>query len=275
MTPDRTVAFLGLPRTGKSTYLGALWLLVQDPAVPDIWEEDVTGDRSYIDSLAQQVANGDEIQRTNVETDQGMALSIGFGNLGVARLTIPDLSGEAVRELVEDRLCRKALAATLWQSEAVVLFVNPDHIDFPTPTNMAFPVPGQNASDSPLPEFAPENACTAAKLVELLENVVELRWKAWPIPIVVVVSAWDRVDQGLTPDIWLQMRLPGVSGFLETNPDLTTHQVFGVSAQGGRIPEEREHLLAKGDVSQRVFAFAGDGAQAQLFDPLRWALWQA
>ena len=31
-----TVGFLGFPRTGKSTYLGALWQLVQDPAEPSI-----------------------------------------------------------------------------------------------------------------------------------------------------------------------------------------------------------------------------------------------
>ena len=66
-----TVAFLGLPRTGKSTYLGALWQLAQDPAERTIVERDVVGDRSYLQTLGDQVARGVEIGRTEISSVEG------------------------------------------------------------------------------------------------------------------------------------------------------------------------------------------------------------
>lgn len=270
MTAERTVALLGLPRTGKSTFLGTLWLLVQDPSVAGIWEEDVSGDRSYVESLAQLVADGQEIERTNIESEQGLSLELGFADAGIVRMDIPDLSGEAVREVVEGRVWGRPLVDTLARSDSLMLFVNPDNVDFPMPANLAASASTKLQGEHEEQDFSPEKACTAAKLVELLENVVDRVWRKWPIPVAVVVSAWDRVDKDKTPSAWLQERLQGASAYLESNPDLTTFSVFGVSAQGGRLPEERAQLLDKGDVSKRVFAVAADGAPAELYDPLRW-----
>ena len=64
------LAFLGLPRTGKSTFLGALWALVQSPAETSVSETNFSGDRSYVQKLADQVARGEEIDRTDVDADR-------------------------------------------------------------------------------------------------------------------------------------------------------------------------------------------------------------
>lgn len=265
---------LGLPRTGKSTYLGALWRLVQDMEVPDIWEVDFTGARSRINMLADNVSNGIEMERTEVDTEEGFELEVGFTGDHSVRLDIPDLSGEATRELVEGRVWRKSLAGTLERANALMLFVHPDSIELPVPANFTGADESEDDGEPAEEElqFPVKDACTAAKLIELLENVINLRSDLWPIRIAVIVSAWDRVTGAHTPPAWLQGRLPGVAGMLTCNPDQVDATVFGVSAQGGRLPQDKEVLLAKGGVRQRVFADDPAGKRAGLWAPLRWAL---
>jgi hypothetical protein len=275
MSATKTVAMLGLPRTGKSTYIGALWLLVQSVLEPDLTEVNVFGDRTHIDELAQRVALGKEIERTPVDTDEGFQVEIAIEDRGSVLLDIPDLSGEAAREIVEDRKWRATLVDTLRQAEGLLLFVHPDKIDPPTPVNFGIAAAVDEKDQSPDDsDFDSEDACTAAKLVELLENVFELRSDAWPIPVAVIASAWDRVHGNPHPPQWLEERLPGVHGVLDANPGVVDAAVFGVSALGGHIPDGVEKLMEKGEAAQRLFAYGPDGSEAKLYDPLSWLLWR-
>lgn len=274
MNGERTIALLGLPRTGKSTYLGALWLLVQDPTFPDVWEKDVTGDRSHIQRLADLVGAGEEIPRTNVDSDQRMSLELGFQGRGSVRLDIPDLSGEAVRQVVEERVWHRALGETVVRSDALMIFLNPSQIAYPMPVvRIGSSGKGEPEQGGEEPRFVPEKACTSAKLVDFLENVADLRSDSWPLPVAVVVSAWDAVMAGLTPSQWLEKRVLGVASYLSANKDVVTASIFGVSAQGGELPKDKEQLLAKGDVSHRVFAVDSEGDSATLLSPVSSVVW--
>ena len=131
-----TVVFLGLPRTGKSTYLGTLWQLAQDPAEPTIVERDVTGDRSYLQKLGDQVARGEEIGRTEVSSVEGMRLTLGFEQ-GNVTVDVPDLGGETLRLLVEDRVWHPRLQDTITASNAMLLFLHPEKLELPMTIAMA------------------------------------------------------------------------------------------------------------------------------------------
>ena len=50
--------------------------------------------------------------------------------------------------------------------------------------------------------------------------------------------------------------------------------LYGVSAQGGTLPDQRDELLARGSVRNRVYARNANGAEVPVTDPLRWALWK-
>jgi hypothetical protein len=274
VSETRTIAMLGLPRTGKSTYLGALWRLVQDVEVPEIREIDFAGDRSRINMLADRVSNGIEIERTEVDTEEGFELEVSFEGGWNARLDIPDLAGEASRELVEERVWRLSLARTLERADGIMLFVHPDKIDAPVPANFTGADDdddGTVADEQEEPKFTVKDACTAAKLIELLENVIDLRADIWPIRIAMVISAWDRVAGEPTPAAWLEERLPGVAGMLACNPNQARAAAFGVSALGGDL-REKNALLAKGGVRERVFARDPSGSPVGLWAPLRWVL---
>ena len=287
-----TVAFLGLPRTGKSTYLGALWQLAQDPAEPTIVERDVTGDRSYLQTLGDKVARGEEIGRTEISSDEGMQLTLGFEQ-GDITVHIPDLGGETLRLLVEDRIWHLRLQDTIAASNAMLLFLNPEELSLPMTIAMADKVlsglqspPGTDSSKSAdgqdaersiaieLPKFRAVSACTVAKCIDALENILTYQRTRWPIRLGIVISAWDTVEGSPTPASWLKDRAPALDCFASANTDMIEWSLYGVSAQGGKLPTQKDELLARGSVRDRVYARNESGAEVPLTDPLRWALWK-
>jgi hypothetical protein len=268
------LALIGMPQTGKSTFLGALWALIQSPLEQSVSEASFSGDRSYIQRLAEQVARGEEIDRTGVDTNEAMAVELAFGSLGSADVLIPDTSGESLRVLVEQHLWHPRLRAACEDATAIALFVHPARLRAPQPMSLLAGFDGEQAAD-PAPEAVAfdvhEHAATAAELIDVFENVTELCRERWPIRLAVIVSAWDRVDGEPTPHEWMATRLPAVLATIESNPDIAALEVFGVSAQGGPL-EVREELLARGEICDRVYAFDRAGRPVSLVAPVRWAI---
>jgi double-GTPase-like protein len=286
--PERPrLVFLGLPRTGKSTFLGALWALIQSPVERSLRESDFSGDRSYVQRLAEQVARGEELDRTALDADEELAVEVAFDPEGIAELRIPDTSGEALRVLAERRIWYPRLLAACTDATAILIFVHPERLRLPQRIAVAVAGAGvETEADERAPgeiEFHPpdgvrfqaqEHECTAAELIDVFENLAELWSERPPVRVGVVVSAWDRVEgePKPTPHEWMAARLPGVLSTLESNRDVAEFAVFGVSAQGGRL-EDRGALLAKGEICDRVFASDRNGRAVSLAEPIRWAIW--
>jgi hypothetical protein len=244
-------------------------------------ETNFSGDRSYVQKLADQVARGEEIDRTDVDADEEMRVELAFGGELTADLLIPDTSGESLRVLVERRMWYPRLLAACEDATAILLFVHPDRVRMPQPISVLAETTGEapERAMKPPPEDAVqfdlhEHGCTAAELIDVFENVSELCNDRWPIRFGVVVSAWDRVggNTGPTPYEWTQTRLPGVLATVESNPDVAEFEVFGVSAQGGSL-DAKDELLAKGEIFDRVFAQDRSGQRISLVEPIRWAIW--
>jgi len=268
------LALIGMPQSGKSTYLGALWALVQSPIEEAVREASFIGDRSYIQSLAEQVARGEELHRTGVDADEEMAVELEFTGLGRAAVRIPDTSGESLRVLVESQLWHPRLRGACANATAVMLFVHPAHIRVPQPSSLLTVVePSANsaANGTAVPFDVHDHACTAAELIDVFENVTELCRLRWPIRVAVIVSAWDRLDETLTPYEWLRARLPGFVSTVESGAQMARLEVFGVSAQGGSL-DAHESPLAKGEICDRVFAKDRSGMPVSLVAPMRWAV---
>jgi hypothetical protein len=304
MSETARVALLGLPSTGKSTYLGALWALIDEPQFTSLKEVNVRGDRAYVQGLASAVIAAQAIERTHTETEDGLEVEVDFVGDGPVRLSLADRSGEQLRELVEERHWLPLLEAEADHADAVILFVHPAEVQLPLPSRVSTSVWSDSAypegqapdrspkerdaaeQDSERPVSAPASkpqasskpagfmnreAATAVKLVDGLENILERARDRWPLPIAVVISAFDLAG-GRTPEGWLRSRLPAFLAFLENNPDRLEWAMFGVSAQGGALPDAREELLRKGDIQDRCFARAADGTPIPLSEPVRWAV---
>jgi hypothetical protein len=299
---------VGLARTGKSTYLGALWMIIQDPRASFIREVDVRGDRSYLTQLGEQVSLLKEMTRTDVNSDEGLELIVELGEFGELNLQIPDLSGETLRLLVEDRAWHDLLRRAFTDSDALLLFVHPDRLRIPIRTNFTADVldelmtaapedegedsdrgvdsgasePDETSEDEDgdkAPVFSPRLASTAAKLIDAIENLLDARIEGSILKVGIIISAWDVVEKAWptdggkpTPRAWLEHRLPAVWQVLRANSNRVDIAVFGVSAIGGRLPDDREKLKEKGAVLDRAYAVDEEGRGVTLVAPLEWAV---
>jgi hypothetical protein len=214
-------------------------------------------------------------------------VEVSFDPEGIAELRIPDTSGESLRVLAERRIWYPRLLAACTDATAILFFVHPERLRLPQRIAVAVAGTGEETEAAERApgdiEFHPpdgvrfqahEHECTAAELIDVFENLAALWRERPPVRIGVVVSAWDRVDgePKPTPHEWMAARLPGVLSTLESNRDIAEFGVFGVSAQGGAL-EDRDQLLAKGEICDRVFAADRRGRAVSLAEPIRWAIW--
>jgi hypothetical protein len=265
-----------MPRSGKSTYLGTFWALIQSPLDQSVAEASFSGDRAYVQRLADQVARAQEVERTTLETSGQLAVTIDFEANGTADLLVPDTSGESLRLLFEQRVWYAPLRGICEEATAILLFVHPERIRVPQPVAVLGAARGSNGDGEGAAAAVPfdprEHASSAAELISVFENVADVGKALWPIRIAVVVSAWDTVDGDPTPYDWLETRIPGLLSTVECNPHIAELGVFGVSAQGGALAA-RDELLAKGEIYDRVFAVDRAGNRVSLTEPVRWAIW--
>ncbi|HLW95327.1 MAG TPA: hypothetical protein VKS25_08130, partial [Solirubrobacteraceae bacterium] len=193
--PRPRVALLGMPRSGKSTYLGTLWAVVQSPLDDSVVEASFSGDRAYVQRLADQVARAQEVERTALDSSGQLAVTLEFEHDGLADLLIPDTSGESLRLLFEQRVWYPPLRAVCEEATSILLFVHPERIRVPQPISVlgaaasAANGGGDQTSTATIAFDPREHASSAAELISVVENVIEIGQAAWPVRFAVVVSA--------------------------------------------------------------------------------------
>lgn len=258
---------LGLPETGKSTFIGTLWHFVEEPSIEYIQETSLPGERRHIQELAEHVRELTEITRTNHDADERFEVPVEFPGSGTVTLVIPDHSGEQLEALVQRRTWPELLREELAQASAVILFVHPDHIDPPLELHL---FPGGVPDGQAPPDYENRRACTAAQLIDGLEDVLEAMRDRWPVRLAVVISAFDLAGK-VTPKAWLDLRLPAVASMLQSDPARVHSVIFGVCAQGGPR-EQAEEVKQRGDLHERAWARSADGSDIPFSEPVRWAL---
>jgi hypothetical protein len=257
---------LGLPETGKSTFIGTLWHFVEEPSIEYIREASLPGDRRHAQELAEHVRELAEITRTLHDADERFEVPVEFPGSGTVTLVIPDHSGEQLEGLVQRRVWPELLREELAQASAVMLFVHPRVIKPPLELHL---LPDSPSGEKAL-EYENLSACTAAQLIDGLEEVLEAMRDRWPVRVAVVISAFDLAG-GDTPQQWLDLRLPAIASMLRNDPARVHSAVFGVCAQGG-AREHAEEVKQLGDLHERAWARSADGSDIPFSEPVRWAL---
>ena len=133
------------------------------------------------------------------------------------------------------------------------------------------------APDKPV-EFTAADTPRQVQIVDILNAFADSPIDLKPRRVAVLVSAWDLVAEGTTPDAWLLQRMALLYQYLKTHADAFETRIYGVSAQGGRLPKrdkpdeesDRAELL-KEKVASRRIRIVGHGAGAHdLTHPIAW-----
>lgn len=260
---------IGLPGAGKTTFLAALYHVVESGEVPTSLRLDRThGDYSHLNSIRDLWADAKELERTKIPNEQSVSMILLDVKRGqIAETVLPDLSGESFELQWTDRQMTSQYADLIKKAVGGLILVHPASVGEETliadvenivkkvqaasAASSSAEVCGAPSDTTPQGEqkqvsatpkapcvWQAKDAPTALKLVELLQFIARIGVKR-PIRLAVVVSAWDRIKDDGSPSDWVAGRLPLVFQYLRANPETFTPRFFGVSAQGDELANAR------------------------------------
>jgi len=274
--------FIGLPGSGKTTFLAALWHVLNDrSSATSLRLTKLSGDRTYLNQITKEWRECSQVPRTNLQTEQVVVLHLDGDGFGAFDLSIPDLAGEAFKQQLSDRRISRYHDEFVQEATGVMLFLHPD-VEKGTQLTQALRLEaalggtqerdastGSAGTDT---TWSAEMLPTQVKLVELLQFLLERAQRK--VRVAVVVSAWDLVDVLGAPHELVSRELPLLHQFLEANDDMLEHSVFGVSAQGGdiTIATEKQTLLELDDALKRIKVRQGQKISQDITKPIAWLL---
>jgi hypothetical protein len=259
---------MGLPASGKTTFIAALWHVVQANEITSALRlKRLDGDRTYLNQLRDAWLQCEPVPRTSQQGEKLVRMLLVDANEQEHELFLPDISGETFRRQWADREWEASYDRLVNEADGAVLFVHPDVSEplslslvgqLAAAVNGTTPGPATPSSSAQPTAWDPHDSPTQVQLVALLQVLLrkrpELRW-----PLAVVVSAWDEAAVlGKSPERWCAERLPLLGQFLRANHERLGVRYYGVSAQGGRLPADAAKLKAMTLASKRIEVVTAD-----------------
>jgi hypothetical protein len=262
---DFRVCLVGMPSSGKSTALAALWESLRNSDGGLRWglrPEDMPPDPTYLDRLASEWRQCRDIKHTS-QSDKPPAVKLRLTSKATAArrsIQAPDVSGEDYQQLVEKDLIPEGTASALERATRLVLFVRCDTIRSIHPLRPPPPEVEAAANEKPpTDKWSASQLLTDAAHVALLRRIVEVS-SMEPMPsIVVAMTAWDTWTQPGSPLNAFQQMLPLCHQYLANNE--IQYSVVGLSAQGKAYSDEnRKELMDEPNQVRRIRVVQNDGS---------------
>lgn len=283
---ERSIVIIGLPGSGKTTFLAALWHLVtdHDGDMALRFHKLRAGDMGHLNQIADRWREAKEQDRTGVTGHRLVSMDLLDGNNTPVRVTFPDVPGEVYRRMWEDRDCDPEIA-DIMDAESVLLFIHADNIVSPSwvvdevalSRNLGLDVPdGQGVS------WHPRLAPTQVQVVDLLQLLRQPPLDIGPRRLAIMLSAWDKAKgEELSPNDYLDSKLPLLGQYLRQGADGWNWRVYGISAQGGdydpvepnkKTKPQAEELRNLDRPSTRISLVNTSTASHDLTEPLAWLM---
>jgi hypothetical protein len=274
----RTVGLIGLPSSGKTTYIAAFWFAVAS-ARPgsDIELADTPADLGYLNGLTDRWLSCEGADRTTAAAGQTSEIELaGIGDRRL-RVVVPDYSGEFITDAWVSRRLASQVDRYLRVSDGLLVFIHPLKVTPRVTLEEANTISDVLEGGPPNPglpsqSFDASKSPTQTILVDMIQ-VARRRTRRRKLPVAVIVSAWDLVSaQGDPPGRWLEKNLPLLSQFLRTNADSLPSSVFGISAQGSDWAVAQPAALETRAVVRATAVDEIGQAQPDIAAPIRWVM---
>lgn len=284
--PVHPVSILGLPASGKTTFLAALWHLVRSNEVDTELKFGTLrqGTFQHLNEIANRWRQAQEQDRTQIAGMRTVSMDLIARDQSSLRLTFPDVPGEDYQRMWENREVGLDLAETL-SSGNVMLFVNGNRIEAPRWVYDDAEICRRMGIEYKPGEIVPWHPCLAPTQVQLVEMLQSLRH--WPLDcgprrLAVMISAWDKAaGEKKEPGPFLKEKLSLLHQYLSSGRDGWTWRVYGVSAQGGEYNSMKEDAVPKAEAlalldqdvpSKRIRLVDGSDESHDLTAPLGWLI---
>lgn len=234
----------GLPFSGKSTYIGALWHVVKhDTDKIDLSlvasDENLPENTDQLNTLSKHWRNVEDMDRTSKDVPNSISMILKSKDEDTEfTLNVPDFKGESIRQIITknqptelDNWCEKANCIMYMMS------------------NIS---PGIYADDFPkeeeeeqieetlkvVPPLKPEKMTPATQNMLILRYIREYTSCR---KIAICITAWDKITRlspNKDPEEYLQDESPALYNFIKFHfPEVL---FFGISAQGAEYEYEEK-----------------------------------
>jgi hypothetical protein len=268
-------SILGLPRSGKTTFLAALWhLIAAGEVTTKLVLDRLVGNSTYLDLVVDAWRRCEEVPRTSMAAEENIAIHVHepITNRKIV-LGFPDLSGESFERQFAARACKPEYVEGYSGEGGIVLFVNADRgSDGMTMLDLGPAVAGEAPPEQAVPEeWSAKCVPEQVRLVDLLQFLLVPPFSRRCRRLAVIISAWDVLPEPkVQPSEWLAREMPLLDQFLKNNPDSFEVRTYGVSAQGGNVTGDAKTGLLKLSPSERIQCDGPHAGAHDLTAPLVW-----
>lgn len=235
---------MGLPNAGKTTFLAALWYVVnngENDAQLELFR--IEGNTNYLAKLSESWLECKPIDRTKRgEEKKEITIYLTDKKENYA-IQFPDLSGETFQNWYVQRKIEESLAEKIKEANSILFFINVKDIVSPFLINKAnqYLEPVIEEKTNIRNKIKHDPVCV--QIIELLQFVSLIK-KSERVKLGIIFSAWDLVEKySISPEDYAKQELPLLWQFLEVNKNRLEVSYWGVSALGGAI-EETDKLLS-------------------------------
>ena len=273
---------VGVSGSGKTTFIAALRHLLVAQRVETILSLDRLADaEGHLNRLEERWVQCQEMDHTPLNSNAWVVFHLKNRTTGdITLVEVPDLSGEVFRQLAATGHCSRAIQQAMVEVSGVLLFTNADRasdrllIDDELQVADAI---GEDEVESTTElgvqePFDPEKMPEEAQLVEVLQLMNRRPLRPRKRLLAVIVSAWDVVSANENPNEWVKKNRPMLWRYATSNPEVWTVRFYGVSAQGGELPRQRDELLRASEPSDRVRVIGPETRERDLTTPIAWIL---
>ena len=308
---DKRCLFMGLPSSGKSTFIGALWHVLVSKEIDSLYTIHTEPEnRTYLNALRDAWIEFRSPGRTS-----GTALSnivtvkiLEKESKNSFALVFPDASGEFYESQFAYRKLSSEYVEMVKSMNGILIFVNPDFLVSsnlitdaseilydkffedkagllglrkeapPQSDNMAGNGVTPDVEEKPpYIEWKEKYSQSQVVLIDLLQMIMLSVER--PCRIALIVSAWDTIKElprpysETNPVQWFSQKLPLLKQFLTSNSNIFTYSVFGVSAQGGEYNNKEENQIYQISIpAQRIKIQVEDNVEHDITIPIKWVL---
>lgn len=247
----------GLPGSGKSTYIGALWYCLMHPEkiegikmVAD--KMNLADDLTVLNRLSDAYKYVKLIDRNYSDQNETVQINLKVADSDTRlQVEIPDFLGENFRDLVELKES-ELVSEWLKETDTLVYFMNevtpPEFEDDHGPEDDESPMPAKE-----VPQFSIKTISAVAMNIMVLKCL--LSKKSFK-KVVIVLSWWDqKTNNGTTknnPKEYLKDNSPALFNFIQHH--IPNFEIIGLSAQGQEYPKEDQgnYEVAKKEIKAKM-----------------------
>lgn len=253
---------IGLPASGKTTFLGALaYTITNSMPGTNMFELDRVENLDYMNGLAVTWSKCEEVGRTNLDQYESTTLFLKDSLGNKVELRLPDQSGEEFKNIIKNRSMTERMHMEIKECDNIFLFINPNVIEKDVMINDIDPKFRKESQESTISSDE-KYVHEQVQYVMLLQDISGI--KKGKTKIKIVISAWDAYNDNKCPRDVLKDKLPLVWQYLSSNEQLFDCEFWGVSAQGGDLADTsvKERMLDYENAIERIIVVNEDNNES-------------